>query len=82
VADFVDVPSRDTRSIRSKRRAVKILMIGQPEDVEVEIAHLYYCGYYWWKTGLERCPMPNGRRAIGYNKLSARICSISDGRES
>jgi hypothetical protein len=45
MADFIDIPSGDARSVRSKRRAVKILMIGQPEDIEAEIAHLYHCGY-------------------------------------
>jgi hypothetical protein len=43
MADFVEIPTGDTRSIRGKRRAVKILMIGQPDDVEAEIAHLYHC---------------------------------------
>jgi alkanesulfonate monooxygenase SsuD/methylene tetrahydromethanopterin reductase-like flavin-dependent oxidoreductase (luciferase family) len=45
MADFIDIPAGDARSVRSKRRAVKILMIGQPEDVAAEIAHLYHCGY-------------------------------------
>ncbi|WAL58358.1 hypothetical protein [Thermocoleostomius sinensis] len=60
MADFIDIPSEDTRSIRTKRRAVKILMIGQPEDVEHTIAHLYHCGF---------CRVENWSRALPYAQI-------------
>ncbi|WAL61707.1 hypothetical protein [Thermocoleostomius sinensis] len=60
MADFIDISSGDAQSIRSKRRAVKILMIGQPEDVEAEIAHLYHCGY---------CRVENWSRALPYAQI-------------
>jgi hypothetical protein len=47
MADFLDIPTGDQRPVATnrKRRAVKILMIGQPDDVAAEIAYLYHCGY-------------------------------------
>jgi hypothetical protein len=62
MADFVDIPTGDQRSVETKRkrRAVKILMIGQPEDVEAEIAHLYHCGY---------CRVENWSRALPYPQI-------------
>ena len=61
MADFIDVPSAsDDRSIKRKRRAVKILMIGQPDDIEAEIAHLYHCGY---------CRVENWSRALPYAQI-------------
>jgi hypothetical protein len=62
MADFVDIPTGDQRSVETKRqrRAVKILMIGQPEDVEAEIAHLYHCGY---------CRVENWSRALPYAQI-------------
>jgi hypothetical protein len=43
--------------LSKKRRSVKILMIGQPEDVEQTIAHLYHCGF---------CRVGNWSRALPY----------------
>jgi hypothetical protein len=62
MADFVDIPTGDQRSVETKRkrRAVKILMIGQPDDVEAEIAHLYHCGY---------CRVENWSRALPYAQI-------------
>jgi hypothetical protein len=62
MADFVDIPTGDQRSVETKRkrRAVKILMIGQPDDVEAEIAHLYHCGY---------CRVENWSRALPYTQI-------------
>jgi hypothetical protein len=62
MADFVDIPTGDQRSVETKRkrRAVKILMIGQPEDVEAEIAHLYHCGY---------CRVENWSKALPYAQI-------------
>jgi hypothetical protein len=62
MADFVDIPTQGDRPIETKRkrRAVKILMIGQPEDVEAEIAHLYHCGY---------CRVENWSRALPYSQI-------------
>jgi hypothetical protein len=60
MADFVEIPTGDTRSIRGKRRAVKILMIGQPDDVEAEIAHPYHCGY---------CRVENWSKALPYVQI-------------
>jgi hypothetical protein len=33
MADFVEIPTGDTRSIRGKRRAVKILMMAHVQEV-------------------------------------------------
>ncbi|WP_416668148.1 hypothetical protein [Egbenema bharatensis] len=41
---FGQPPSGD-RLISPARRSVKILMIGQPDDVEITIARLYHCGF-------------------------------------
>jgi hypothetical protein len=62
MADFIDIPPADPhpRDARHKRRAVKILMIGQPEDIEAEIAHLYHCGY---------CRVENWSRALPYAQI-------------
>jgi hypothetical protein len=61
MADFVDIPTGDRPiETKRKRRAVKILMIGQPEDVEAEIAHLYHCGY---------CRVENWSRALPYAQI-------------
>jgi hypothetical protein len=43
--EFIGLPPKGDRSISSARRSVKILMIGQPEDVELTIARLYQCGF-------------------------------------
>jgi hypothetical protein len=62
MADFIDLPPADQRpvALKRKRRAVKILMIGQPEDVEAEIAHLHHCGY---------CRVENWSRALPYAQI-------------
>jgi hypothetical protein len=61
MANFVDIPTGDQRPVSNKRRrAVKILMIGQPEDVEAEIAHLYHCGY---------CRVENWSRTLPYAQI-------------
>jgi hypothetical protein len=41
---FGQPPSGD-RLISPARRSVKILMIGQPDDVEITIARLYQCDF-------------------------------------
>jgi hypothetical protein len=42
---FIGQPPVGDRPVSSARRSVKILIIGQPEDVEVTIARLYHCGF-------------------------------------
>ncbi|WP_416671953.1 hypothetical protein [Egbenema bharatensis] len=42
---FIGQPPVGDRAISPARRSVKILMIGQPEDVELTIARLYQCGF-------------------------------------
>jgi hypothetical protein len=39
------LPPVGDRSISSACRSVKILIIGQPDDVEITIARLYHCGF-------------------------------------
>jgi hypothetical protein len=39
------LPPAGDRLISSARRSVKILMIGQPNDVEITIARLYQCDF-------------------------------------
>jgi hypothetical protein len=60
--EFINVPTGDDRPARSTRRSVKILMIGQPEDVEQMIAHLYHCGF---------CRVENWSRALPYAQIQA-----------
>ncbi|WP_416666030.1 hypothetical protein [Egbenema bharatensis] len=43
--EFVHPPTGDIRPVTTTHRSVKILMIGQPEDVEITIARLYQCGF-------------------------------------
>jgi hypothetical protein len=43
--DFIGQPPAGDRPVSAARRSVKILMIGQPEDVELTIARLYQCGF-------------------------------------
>jgi hypothetical protein len=38
-------PPKGARPLSSARRSVKILMIGQPDDVELTIARLYQCHF-------------------------------------
>ncbi|WP_416672317.1 hypothetical protein [Egbenema bharatensis] len=40
-----DQPPSGDRLISPARRSVKILMIGQPNDVEITIARLYQCDF-------------------------------------
>jgi hypothetical protein len=42
---FIGRPPMGDRLTQRARRSVKILIIGQPEDVEVTIARLYHCGF-------------------------------------
>jgi hypothetical protein len=42
---FIGRPPVGDRLTQRARRSVKILIIGQPEDVEVTIARLYHCGF-------------------------------------
>jgi hypothetical protein len=58
--DFMNVPTGNDRPVEQKRRSVKILMIGQPEDVERTIAHLYHCGF---------CRVENWSRALPYAQI-------------
>jgi hypothetical protein len=58
--DFMNVPTGNDRPVASSRRSVKILMIGQPEDVEQTIAHLYHCGF---------CRVENWSRALPYAQI-------------
>ncbi|PSB13481.1 hypothetical protein C7B76_19745 [filamentous cyanobacterium CCP2] len=43
--EFIGLPPKGDRLISPARRSVKILMIGQPEDVEITIARLYQCNF-------------------------------------
>ena len=43
--EFIGLPPRDDRPISPARRSVKLLMIGQPEEVEITIARLYQCNF-------------------------------------
>jgi hypothetical protein len=58
--ELIDVPTGDDRPVRSNRRSVKILLIGQPDDVERTIAHLYHCGF---------CRVENWSRALPYAQI-------------
>ncbi|PSB15074.1 hypothetical protein C7B76_14500 [filamentous cyanobacterium CCP2] len=42
---FIGLPSSGDRPVSPAHRSVKILMIGQPEDVEITIARLYQCSF-------------------------------------
>jgi hypothetical protein len=43
--EFIHIPTGDHRPVQTSRRSVKILLIGQPEDVEITIARLYHCSF-------------------------------------
>jgi hypothetical protein len=43
--DFIDRIPLSDRLVSSARRSVKILIIGQPDDVELTIARLYQCDF-------------------------------------
>jgi hypothetical protein len=58
--EFMSVPTGDDRPVASSRRSVKMLLIGQPEDVEQTIAHLYHCGF---------CRVENWSRALPYAQI-------------
>jgi hypothetical protein len=58
--EFMSVPTGDDRPVTSSRRSVKMLLIGQPEDVEQTIAHLYHCGF---------CRVENWSRALPYARI-------------
>jgi hypothetical protein len=60
--EFMSVPTGDDRPVASSRRSVKMLLIGQPEDVEQTIAHLYHCGF---------CRVENWSRALPYAQIQA-----------
>ncbi|WP_416669899.1 hypothetical protein [Egbenema bharatensis] len=42
---FIGQPPSGDRPVSAARRFVKILIIGQPEDVENTIARLYHCSF-------------------------------------
>jgi hypothetical protein len=56
----MSVPTGNDRPVRSSRRSVKLLLIGQPDDVEQTIAHLYHCGF---------CRVENWSRALPYAQI-------------
>jgi hypothetical protein len=58
--EFMSVPTGNDRPVVSSRRSVKMLLIGQPEDVEQTIAHLYHCGF---------CRVENWSRALPYAQI-------------
>jgi hypothetical protein len=58
--EFMSVPTGNDRPVRSSRRSVKLLLIGQPDDVEQTIAHLYHCGF---------CRVENWSRALPYAQI-------------
>jgi hypothetical protein len=43
--EFIGLPPSGDRPVSLARRSVKILIVGQPEDVEITIARLYHCGF-------------------------------------
>ncbi|PSB23046.1 hypothetical protein C7B61_11575 [filamentous cyanobacterium CCP1] len=43
--EFIGLPPSGDRSTQRNRRSVKILLIGQPEDVEMTIARLHQCSF-------------------------------------
>jgi hypothetical protein len=43
--EFIGLPPQGDRLISPARRSVKLLMISQPEDVEITIARLYQCNF-------------------------------------
>ncbi|PSB18912.1 hypothetical protein C7B61_19620 [filamentous cyanobacterium CCP1] len=43
--EFINIPTGNYRPVTASRRSVKILMIGQPEDVEITIARLHQCNF-------------------------------------
>jgi hypothetical protein len=53
-------PPEGDRPLSPARRSVKILMIGQPEDVELTIARLYHCGF---------CRVEDWSRPLPYGQI-------------
>jgi hypothetical protein len=43
--EFIGLPPVGDRPVSLARRSVKILLIGQPEDVEITIARLHQCNF-------------------------------------
>jgi hypothetical protein len=58
--EFINSLTGDYRPVQTSRRSVKILLIGQPEDVEVTIARLYHCGF---------CRVEDWSRALPYAQI-------------
>jgi hypothetical protein len=58
--EFINIPTGANRPVQTSRRSVKILLIGQPEDVEVTIARLYHCGF---------CRVEDWSRALPYAQI-------------
>ena len=58
--EFINIPTVDDRPVKASRRSVKILLIGQPEDVEITIARLYHCGF---------CRVEDWSRALPYTQI-------------
>ncbi|WP_416676372.1 hypothetical protein [Egbenema bharatensis] len=57
---FVNRSTGNARPATSSRRSVKILLIGQPDDVELTIARLYQCGF---------CRVEDWSRALPYTQI-------------
>jgi hypothetical protein len=58
--EFIYSSTGDNRPVQTSRRSVKILLIGQPEDVEITIARLYHCGF---------CRVEDWSRALPYAQI-------------
>ena len=58
--EFIGLPPKGDRPVSSGRRSVKILMIGQPEDIEITIARLYHCGF---------CRVEDWSRPLPYGQI-------------
>ncbi|WP_416670359.1 hypothetical protein [Egbenema bharatensis] len=54
------LPPVGDRPISAARRSVKILFIGQPDDVEITIARLYHCGF---------CRVEDWSRPLPYGQI-------------
>jgi hypothetical protein len=59
MSKYIDQPPGD-RAISSTRRSVKILMIGQPHDVELAIGRLHQCGF---------CRVEDWSRPLPYTEI-------------
>ncbi|WP_416674869.1 hypothetical protein [Egbenema bharatensis] len=62
--DFIDRISLGDRLFSSASRSVKILMIGQPNDVELTIARLYQCDF---------CRVEDWSRPLPFSQIQQAI---------